>query len=106
MQPRLIITTVSREDEAENIAGALVKEKLAACVNIIGPVKSFYRWNQDTVSDSEYKLFIKTSEKKESQVFQFIEKESSYDVPEISSINIDRMSNAYLSWLLESTESN
>ena len=57
---RVIFVTTGSEDQAVAIARALVNERLAACVNIVGPVRSIYRWRDEVEDDREYLLIIKT----------------------------------------------
>jgi periplasmic divalent cation tolerance protein len=56
---RAIITTTGTEEQALSIARALVSERLAACVNIIGPIRSVYRWRDAIEDEREYLLLIK-----------------------------------------------
>ncbi|MDH4200788.1 MAG: divalent-cation tolerance protein CutA [Spirochaetia bacterium] len=101
MQPVLVTTTTNTIDEAEKIAAKLVADKLAACVNILGPIKSIYIWEGATVNDTEYKLFIKTFENYWGRIRNLIKEIHSYTVPEISMIKISDMHPNYLSWMHE-----
>ncbi|HLD29796.1 MAG TPA: divalent-cation tolerance protein CutA, partial [bacterium] len=56
----LVMTTTDKKQEAEKIAQTLVGEKIAACVQILGPVSSIYRWEQKVTQSEEFLLFIKT----------------------------------------------
>ncbi|MDH4261869.1 MAG: divalent-cation tolerance protein CutA [Spirochaetia bacterium] len=102
MQPVLVTTTVNSKEEANKIANILVNEKLAACVNIIGPIQSIYMWQDKIVNDEEYKLFIKTFAEKWPSLKNTIKKNHSYQVPEISLIQIHDMHEDYLSWMKDS----
>ena len=99
MQPILITTTTSSKVEAEKIAALLVNRKLAACVNIIGPIQSLYVWKEKLVNDEEYKLFIKSFQEKWPQIKEAVKDNHSYKVPEISMILISDMQDDYLSWM-------
>ena len=91
------------EDEAGKIAQALVEEKLAACVNIVGPVRSVYRWRGAVESASEYLLVIKSRARHFPALQRRIGELHSYQVPEIIAVQIADGSKAYLQWLAEST---
>jgi periplasmic divalent cation tolerance protein len=95
----LILTTTSSKNEADLIASKLVAQKLAACVQINGPIESVYEWDGKLEKSQEWQLFIKTKK----TLFQDIEKEikalHSYDVPEIVSIDIENASKEYGDWV-------
>ena len=59
---RMMLTTAGSREEAEKIANALVHRELAACVNILGPIASVYRWKGKIEFSSEFLLVIKTTE--------------------------------------------
>jgi len=99
MQPVLITTTTPTKDEAVKIAAGLLDAKLAACVNIIGPVTSMYVWQGSVAREEEYKLFIKSFEEKSEAVKGYIQQNHSYSVPEFSLIRIQDMSESYLAWM-------
>jgi periplasmic divalent cation tolerance protein len=100
---RVIFATASSEQQAEAIARALVAERLAACVNVIGPVRSIYRWRDAIEDEREFLLLIKTRGTYYIKVEQRIRELHSYEVPEVISAVIDRASPPYARWLLEST---
>ena len=99
MKPILITSTTSTLEEARNIASILVKEKLAACVNIIGPIRSIYTWKGDIEDEEEYKLFIKSFESNWPALSAAIKKHHSYDVPEITMVTIENLNPDYLDWM-------
>ena len=101
MTPALITTTVSSPEEGEKISRALVENRLAACVNIVGPVKSFYRWQDEIQQDEEYKLFIKSCSENWEELQLAIKKLHSYEVPEISMIAMKEVEPGYLNWMSE-----
>ncbi len=57
----IILTTAPSADVAHQLAHALVDQRLAACVNVVGPVTSTYRWNDSVQQDSEFQLVVKTA---------------------------------------------
>ena len=98
---RLVLVTAGCEKIAVDIAQALVKKKLAACVNINASVRSIYRWKDSVIDDDEVLLIIKTSASNLKAVQKCIEEHHSYDVPEIISVPIDHGSEKYLKWWLD-----
>src|SRR6266478_7981801 len=71
------------EDEAASIARTLVDERLAACVNIIGPARSIYRWRGAVEDAREYLLLLKTSARLYTKVERRVRELHSYEVPEV-----------------------
>ena len=100
---RVIFTTVGVEEQALSIARALVSERLAACVNIIGPIRSVYRWRDAIEDEREYLLLIKTRATNYMKVERRVRELHTYEVPEVLSLPADRGSPPYIQWLLEST---
>lgn len=100
----VVFVTTASEEEAEKIARNLVEEKLAACVNIINPVRSLYRWEGKVVDDKEWLLLIKTRKSLLPQVDKRVKEWHSYEVPEVVALAILGGSQAYLRWVKESTE--
>lgn len=94
-----IRTTAGTFSEAESIAAALVENRLAACAQIIGPVKSVYRWEGKVESAEEYLLLVKTSSDRYGAVESEIRRLHSYQVPEILAVPVDLGFDAYLAWL-------
>ena len=101
---RLVLTTASNEDEAREIANALVDRRLAACVNIIPQIESIYRWEGKAASSREYLLLIKTTEDKFTAVRDAIRVLHSYEVPECIAIEIRDGSPEYLKWIVDSVK--
>jgi periplasmic divalent cation tolerance protein len=95
----VVLTTVPNAEEAETLAQKIVEEKLAACVQILPPMKSIYFWEDQIQTDSEHLLLIKTLAEKYSELEQFIQTNHSYDVPEIVALAAERVSESYLGWM-------
>lgn len=100
----VVFITAPNEDEAAGIAKALVKSKLAACVNIIKGVRSIYSWRGNLEDDSEVLMIVKTQKKLFSALSEKTKELHSYDLPEIIALPIADGSEDYLMWLRESTE--
>jgi periplasmic divalent cation tolerance protein len=99
---QVIMCTCPDINNAKLIAQHLVKERLAACVNIIPNVISIYRWQDTIESDEEIQLIIKTQSDKFNEVANEIKRLHRYDTPEIIAMNIQQGDNSYLNWINES----
>jgi periplasmic divalent cation tolerance protein len=97
----VVYVTAGSLDEADRLARVLVEERLAACVNRIGPIQSVYRWQGKLEQSEEQLLIIKTQK----ELFPALEKRvrelHSYSVPEIVAVPIVDGSQDYLGWLGE-----
>ena len=91
--------------EAERIAEALIGERLAACVNIMGPVRSVYRWHGATERADEVALIAKTTEALFQQLSGRISDLHSYETPAIVAWPIVAGNAAYLDWIVAETDS-
>ena len=100
-QAIVILTTASSKEEGTVIAKVLVQEQLAACVNIIDTIHSFYMFEGSYCEDEEVQLMIKTSEENFEAVEQMIKELHSYKVPEIIALPIVQGSKDYMLWLQE-----
>ncbi len=97
-------STVKNIKEAEEIAKILVDKKLAACVQIVGPIKSIYKWKGKLEKSREYLCLIKSASSKKERIIREIKKVHSYKVPEIVVVPIIGGSPDYLEWLRKETE--
>jgi len=100
--PYLLFSTASNLNEAEKIAKMLVHRKLAACVNIVPNLKSYFRWRGKLDQAKELLLIIKTDKRRLKNVETAIHKLHSYATPEIIGWQINWGSKPYLNWLSES----
>jgi periplasmic divalent cation tolerance protein len=96
-----VLTTVERREEAERIARSLVEKRLAACVQIVGPIASTYRWKGEVETAEEWQCLVKTRRDLYPQVERGIRLLHSYAVPEIIATPIIAGSADYLAWLGE-----
>lgn len=95
----LIYITTSDQEESARIGRRLVEERLAACVNIIPSIKSFYHWEGSLEEDEESVLIVKTTSELTQQIIKRVRELHSYDNPCIISIPITGGSRDYLEWL-------
>jgi len=100
----VVYITTSSVSEAKKIGRLLVEEKLAACSNIISPIRSIYSWQGRICDDKEALMILKTKRKLFKKIVARVEKLHSYDVPEIIAIPIIEGSGKYLSWLNKETK--
>jgi periplasmic divalent cation tolerance protein len=98
-----ISTTTETKDQAQKIAKYLVEQKLAACVQISGPIESTYRWKGKLETAVEWLCLIKTREDLFKKVETAVKKLHSYETPEIIATPIVKRSKEYLKWLDDET---
>ena len=99
----VVLVTVGTREEGERIATAVVAEQLAACVNIIGPIESIYRWDNQVQHDQELLLVIKTRAALAGELEVRVRALHSYQTPEVIALPITSGSHAYLDWLRGAT---
>jgi periplasmic divalent cation tolerance protein len=95
----LVTTTTESKEEATIIAQHLLGEKLAACVQISGPITSTYRWRGKVETAEEWLCLIKTREGLYKELEKAIISLHSYETPEIIAVPITKGSPGYLNWL-------
>jgi periplasmic divalent cation tolerance protein len=100
----IVLTTLPAEGDAEKLALQLVEERLAACVNILPPMRSVYRWKSAIEQADERQVLIKTTRARLTALENRLRKLHPYDVPEFVVLPIDSGSADYLSWLSANTE--
>ncbi len=99
----VVLVTVGSRDEGERIAQALVADRLAACVNLVGPVGSIYRWQGKVERAEEILLIIKTRAALFAELEGRIRALHSYETPEIIALPIAAGAAKYLDWLCDET---
>jgi len=99
------LVTAANEAQAVSIARTLVKEQLAACVNIVGQARSVYRWRGEIQEDREHLMVIKTRRPLLARLEHRVKELHSYEVPEVIALSVAAGSRAYLDWIAESTAS-
>lgn len=96
---KVVLTTVGLLEKAEQLASSLVERRLAACVNIVGPIRSVYRWKDAIEREQEYLLLIKTTAERAADLVAAFSELHPYELPERVELTIDGGSEAYLNWL-------
>ena len=100
----MVLTTVESAGEADSLARAIVESKLAACVQILPKMTSVYFWEGKVQTEPEHLLLIKTLEEKFDALSEFLQKNHSYDVPEIVAIPAEKISEDYGDWVTKYLE--
>ena len=100
----LILTTMPDDDRAEALARTLVDERLAACVNVHGPMMSTYRWKGAVERDAERQVVIKTARDRRAAVEARLRELHPYELPEFVVLD-GKASAAYGAWVSESVRS-
>lgn len=100
----IAFVTAPNKDEAARIAEAIVGERLAACVNIVGAIESIYRWEGKVARESETLLIIKTTDERYRELERRVKALHSYATPEVIAYRIERGSEDYLGWLRQSVQ--
>lgn len=98
-----IVTSVGTEEQALDIAHALVRRRLAACVNILPGVRSIFRWKGKVQQDGEFLLLIKTIETNFDAVQRAIHELNAYELPEIVAFSASKADRAFAAWVAESS---
>jgi periplasmic divalent cation tolerance protein len=99
---RLVLSTTGTREEAETMAAELVRRRLAACVNIVGPIDSVYRWKGAVEKSQEFLLLIKTTAEQFAKLRAALQELHSYEVPECIAIPVEDGLPEYLNWIEDS----
>ena len=97
-----VYAVFANADEAQRIGRAMIEEKLAACVNLLGDIRSIYRWQGKTEEATEAAALFKTSSAAADRLIERIAELHSYAVPCITSWPVDKVLPAYAEWVEES----
>jgi periplasmic divalent cation tolerance protein len=99
MAALLVLTNVPDATVADRIATALVEQRLVACVNVLAPCQSVYRWQGSVQRDTELPLLIKTTAERYPEVEAAIRALHPYELPEIVAVDIVHGLPGYLAWV-------
>ena len=98
----LVLTTLPDQASADTLATRLVEEKIAACVNILAPCKSVYRWQGAVETATEVPLLIKTTHARYPALEAAVQALHPYEVPELIALPVMHGLAAYLDWVAAS----
>jgi periplasmic divalent cation tolerance protein len=105
MSALLVFTNLPERAAAERLADALVAKRLAACINILAPCRSVYRWQGAVQHEEEHPVLIKTTRAAYAELEAEIRAHHPYELPEIVAVPIERGLPAYLDWVVAQTAS-
>lgn len=94
-----VVTTTDKREDALAIASALVEQRLAACVQVTGPVTSVYRWKGRVETTEEWQCWAKSRHDRYTQIEKAIRKCHGYEEPEILAMPVTAGSKSYLAWV-------
>ena len=103
MKIYFIYVTFGSLNDAKRLGGELVKNKLAACTNIIPTIYSTYDWKNKTMMDKECSMIVKTSKSKVKKAIKFIVKQHSYECPAVSAFPISSSHEDFKKWINKQT---
>jgi periplasmic divalent cation tolerance protein len=103
MNNLLVVTNLPDRESAEKLAALLIEQRLAACVNILAPCSSVYRWQGEIQNDEEHPLLIKTAQTRYAELEAAIRGNHPYELPEIIAVPIVQGLPAYLQWVESET---
>ena len=104
MSALLVVTNLPGRAAAERLADAVIAKNLAACVNILAPCRSVYRWKGAVQHDEEHPMLIKTTRERYDALEQALRDGHPYELPEIIAVPIERGLPAYLEWVAAETK--
>ena len=99
----VVLVTASGDEEARRIGRALVDERLAACVNVVGPITSIFRWQGRVQEEGEHLLVVKARRADVERLATRVRALHSYEVPEVLALDVVGGAAPYLAWLRDST---
>ncbi len=103
MKTYLVYMTAADTDEAERIGRVLVERRLAACVNILAPVRSLYWWDGAVRNEQETAFVAKTAEDRLDALITAVQETHGYDVPCIVALPLEGGSVEFLDWIVDTT---
>ncbi|HET7198396.1 MAG TPA: divalent-cation tolerance protein CutA [Burkholderiales bacterium] len=103
MKTLVVLTNVPQRAVAERLADMLVEKRLAACVNILAPCRSVYRWKGAVQHEEEHPMLIKTTAERYPALEQALRAAHPYELPEIVALGAEQGLPAYLEWIASET---
>jgi periplasmic divalent cation tolerance protein len=104
MSTLLVLTNLPDRAAAERLADLVIEKKLAACVNILAPCRSVYRWKGAVQHDDEHPMLVKTTAERYPELEKALRAAHPYELPEIIAVPVERGLPAYLDWVAAETK--
>jgi periplasmic divalent cation tolerance protein len=104
MSALLVLTNLPDRAAAERLADQLIEKQVAACINILAPCRSVYRWKGAVQHDEEHPMLIKTTPERYAALEEALRAGHPYELPEIIAVAIERGLPAYLDWVAAETK--
>ncbi|MEJ5376320.1 MAG: divalent-cation tolerance protein CutA [bacterium] len=102
-QLRVVLVSMPDEQKAASLARALIEKRLAACVSVLGGVRSFYRWKGELCQDPEVLLLIKTRKDLMEPLMSVVRSLHPYELPEILALDVADGLADYMNWVCQET---
>ena len=99
----IVLTTLPADADAPAFARGIVEARLAACVNLLAPMESIYRWEGQVEQETERQVIMKTTRERVLPLWERVRELHPYDVPEFLVVPVVDGNDAYLRWVAEST---
>ena len=99
----IVVSTTDSEQAAHLLASGAVRDRLAACAQVVGPITSVFRWEGEVQTETEWRLELKTAADRVEALRAYIVEHHEYDVPEVVVVPITGGSADYLAWLRDET---
>jgi periplasmic divalent cation tolerance protein len=96
-----VVTTTDSAEAAEELAKGIVDARVGACVQIVGPIRSLYRWEGEVQNEQEWQLWVKTATDRLDALIEYVKAHHSYDVPEVVALPVLGGSGDYLQWVTD-----
>lgn len=103
MATLLVLTNLPDRESADRLARALVEARVAACVNVLSPARSVYRWKGAVETAEEYPVLVKTARDRYAELERTIRSLHPYELPEIVAVDVEVGLPAYLEWVAAET---
>ena len=100
---RVVLVSIPR-DEANKLAKSLVENHLAACINVVPKIESYFWWDNKLEHEEEALLIIKTTQKRFDELRAWVVENHPYDLPEIISLPLSDGLSDYIEWVKKETE--
>jgi periplasmic divalent cation tolerance protein len=100
----VVLTTLPADADCHSFGRAIVEERLAACVNLLAPMESVYRWEGRVERETERQIIVKTSKDRLAALWDRVRELHPYEVPEFIVLPVADGNEAYLRWIGEATK--